>query len=113
MRAASGHPTIGNNVIVGAGAKVLGGITVGDGARVGANAVVVAEVPAGTTVVGIPARPVVRRSDRKRPTFDAYGTPTDCVLDPLLREVETLRADLAAVEGQLARLAARREPAPE
>src|SRR5277367_2344951 len=52
------HPTIGDNVIIGAGAKVLGAITIGEGARIGANAVVVAPVPAGTTVVGIPARPV-------------------------------------------------------
>src|ERR1700726_3582942 len=49
------HPTIGNNVIVGAGAKILGAIMVGDDARVGANAVVLQPVPAATTVVGIPA----------------------------------------------------------
>ncbi len=54
------HPTIGDNVIVGAGAKVLGDILVGAGARVGANAVVVQDVPAGATVVGVPARPVER-----------------------------------------------------
>ncbi len=46
------HPTIGNNVIIGAGAKVLGAITVGDGARIGSNAVVLAAVPAGVTMVG-------------------------------------------------------------
>jgi len=107
------HPTIGNNVIVGAGAKVLGAIRVGDGARIGANAVVVAEVPAGTTVVGIPAHPVDRRADRKRGGFDAYGTPTDCVLDPLLREVEMLRAELSEVELRLARLTSQRAPAGE
>ena len=107
------HPTIGNNVIVGAGAKVLGAITVGESARIGANAVVVASVPAGTTVVGIPARPVDRRHDRKRPSFDAYGTPTDCVLDPLLREIETLRTELAEVEARVARFANRHEPAGE
>src|SRR3954454_13153870 len=54
------HPTVGNGVIVGAGAKILGNIIVGDGARVGANAVVVQPVAAGETVVGIPARPVER-----------------------------------------------------
>jgi serine O-acetyltransferase len=107
------HPTIGNNVIVGAGAKVLGAIMVGEGARIGANAVVVAAVPAGTTVVGIPAHPVERRADRKRPVFDAYGTPTDCVLDPLLREVETLRAELSEVEAKLARLAKAPQKASE
>jgi serine O-acetyltransferase len=50
------HPTVGNNVVVGAGAKVLGPIYVGDGARVGANAVVLKDVPANATAVGIPAR---------------------------------------------------------
>jgi len=50
------RPNIGDNVIVGAGAKILGPVTVGNGARVGANAVVVEDVPAGSTVVGIPAR---------------------------------------------------------
>ncbi len=96
------HPTIGNNVIIGAGAKVLGAITVGDNARVGANAVVVAAVPAGTTVVGIPAR-AVERTERK-PRFDAYGTPCDPCLDPLLHEVELLRTELTELEHRLARL---------
>jgi serine O-acetyltransferase len=104
------HPTIGNGVIVGAGAKVLGGITVGDNARVGANAVVVEAVAANTTVVGIPARPVERGAKRK-PRFDAYGTPTDCDLDPLLHDIEALRAELTQVEARLARLA--RQPAAE
>lgn len=53
-------PTIGAGVVIGTGAKLLGPITVGDGARIGANAVVIEDVPAGATVVGVPARPVVR-----------------------------------------------------
>ena len=96
------HPTVGNGVIVGAGAKILGDIEVGDNARVGANAVVIASVPPGTTVVGIPARPVERKHDRKRPLFDAYGTPSEGVLDPLLREVESLRAELSELETRVA-----------
>ncbi len=52
----AGRPTIGNDVIIGAGAKVLGAVQVGSGARIGANAVVVNDVPAGATVIGIPAR---------------------------------------------------------
>ena|SRR3989338_7759055 len=52
----AGRPVVGNNVIIGAGAKVLGGVNVGDGARIGANAVVIENVPAKATVVGIPAR---------------------------------------------------------
>lgn len=51
-----GRPVLGDNVIVGAGAKVLGGVTIGSGARIGANAVVLSDVPAGVTAVGVPAR---------------------------------------------------------
>ncbi len=54
------HPTVGDRVVVGAGAKVLGAITVGDDARIGANAVVVRDVPAGTVVVGVPGQIVAR-----------------------------------------------------
>ncbi len=97
------HPTVGNNVIIGAGAKVLGAITVGDGARIGANAVVIAPVPAGTTVVGIPARPVDRSG--AKPRFDAYGTPADPCLDPLLQEVDLLRSELTDLENRIAKLA--------
>jgi serine O-acetyltransferase len=104
------HPTLGNGVIVGAGAKILGGITIGDNARVGANAVVVKAVAANTTVVGIPARPVEERLGRK-PRFDAYGTPTDCDLDPLLHDLDLMRAEMAELEGRVARLA--RMPAAE
>ena len=98
------HPTLGNNVIVGAGAKILGGFTVGDNARVGANAVVVGPVAANTTVVGIPARPLDRHTDRK-PLFDAYGMPTDCELDPLLRDLEQMRAELARFEARVTQAA--------
>jgi serine O-acetyltransferase len=96
------HPTIGNNVIIGAGAKVLGAIEIGENARIGANAVVVAAVPADTTVVGIPARAVVRTGHQ--PRFDAYGTPCDPCLDPLVNELEALRAELAALEARMPRM---------
>ena len=49
-------PTIGNDVYIGAGAKILGGVTIGDGARIGANSLVIADVPAGATAIGVPAR---------------------------------------------------------
>ncbi|MCG9721664.1 serine O-acetyltransferase [Shewanella sp. Isolate7] len=83
------HPTLGNNVVVGAGAKILGPITMHDGARVGSNSVVVKEVPKDTTVVGIPAREVARPSDEakehaqrrsemaKKYGFDAYAVSPD------------------------------------
>lgn len=106
------HPTIGNNVIIGAGAKVLGPFTVGDNARIGSNAVVVDPVPADTTVVGIPARPVDRKLPRREAPFDPYGMPCEDGLDPLLRDLEGLRAELSEVEARLARLAeAQRSPA--
>lgn len=57
------HPTVGNNVVIGAGAKVLGPILVGDNAKIGANAVVVKNVPSGATAVGIPAKNIVRQSN--------------------------------------------------
>jgi serine O-acetyltransferase len=92
------HPTVGNNVIIGAGAKVLGNILIGDNVRIGSNAVVVGPVPADTTVVGIPARPVERRNKLR---FDPYGTPCDPCFDPLFREIETLRTELSDLEARL------------
>jgi serine O-acetyltransferase len=103
------HPTVGDNVIIGAGAKILGAILIGEGARVGANAVVTQPVPPGVTVVGVPARPVDR--DRPRPAFDAYGTPCEALVDPLLRDLEGLRAELTALETRVERLL--RQPAAE
>jgi serine O-acetyltransferase len=101
------HPTVGNNVIIGAGAKVLGPITVGDDARVGANAVVVDSVPNDTTVVGIPARPVDRTltRDRKVPGFDPYGIPCDGDLDPLLRDLDQMHCELADLAARVTRIA--------
>ncbi|WP_134521733.1 serine O-acetyltransferase, partial [Pseudomonas aeruginosa] len=60
------HPTLGNNVVVGAGAKVLGPFTVGEGAKVGSNAVVTKEVPPGATVVGIPGRIIMREDSEQQ-----------------------------------------------
>ncbi|MDX1519005.1 MAG: serine O-acetyltransferase, partial [Gammaproteobacteria bacterium] len=60
------HPTLKNNVVVGAGAKILGPITIEDGARIGCNAVVVKDIPAAATVVGVPGHVVVKRDDRDR-----------------------------------------------
>jgi serine O-acetyltransferase len=100
------HPTVGNNVIIGAGAKVLGPITVGDNARIGANSVVVDPVPAETTVVGVPARPVARKLPRTDADFDPYGMPCDDSLDPLQCELENLRSELAELEARVVRIQA-------
>ena len=70
------HPTLGAGVVVGAGAKVLGGFTVGDGAKIGSNSVVVKEVPAGATVVGIPGR-VVEEKAPEATRFTAYAVAQD------------------------------------
>jgi len=99
------HPTVGNNVIIGAGAKVLGPIVIGDNARIGSNAVVVEPVPADTTVVGVPARPVDRKLPRKQADFDPYGMPCDDSLDPLMRDLEGLRVEMSELEARVARLA--------
>ena len=108
------HPTVGNGVIVGAGAKILGDILIGDGARVGANAVVVQPVAAGETVVGIPARPIERdplKKIQRLPSFIAYGTPCEGTMDPIVCAVETLRAELLALEARVSEL--QRSPAAE
>ncbi len=91
------HPTLGNNVVVGAGAKILGPIMVNDGARVGSNAVVVKEVPADTTVIGVPAREVIksdttqqhREEIANKMGFDAYGATQD-MSDPVAKTVNRM-----------------------
>jgi serine O-acetyltransferase len=95
------HPTIESNVIIGAGAQVLGPIRVGRGARVGANAVVVSTVAPGCTVVGIPARP-----PKGQPCEDAsigYGL-TSTEEDPVGEQLAQLRAEMAALRAELAKL---------
>ncbi len=106
------HPTLDDGVIVGSGAQVLGPITVGRNARVGANSVVLKEVPEGATVVGIPARPVGLRDKARPQKFDAYGTPSPDLPDPvsraidgLLEHVGTLSARVQELERELDRLA--------
>ncbi len=100
------HPTLGNGVIVGSGAQILGAITVGEGARVGANAVVTKDVPAGVTVVGNPARIVMPKDKRTSKEFLAYGTPTGDVVDPFLRAIEDLRGNVQALNERVAELEA-------
>ncbi|PWB57956.1 MAG: serine O-acetyltransferase [Nitrosomonadales bacterium] len=89
------HPTLGKGVVIGAGAKVLGPIFVGDGAKIGSNAVVVKDVPAGATAVGIPARIVdgaqaeKRENQAKKMGFSAYAISED-MNDPMVKAVHSL-----------------------
>lgn len=93
------HPTLLDNVIVGAGAQVLGPITVGIGARIGANAVVLKDVPPNATMVGIPARPVMVRGElANRATYD--GAPVDA--ERLAEEFRSVGEGIANREGFVA-----------
>ena len=85
------HPTIGNNVLIGCGAKVLGPFKVGDNSRVAANAVVLSEIPEDCTAVGAPARVVKKKGEK----VDYVGNVEQInVTDPLVQEVKSLRAEL-------------------
>ena len=90
------HPTLARGVVVGAGAKLLGPISVGEGARVGSNAVVVKDVPAGATAVGIPARIIVDEQDKTREEkaaklgFSAYAVSAKAEDDPLAKALQGL-----------------------
>jgi serine O-acetyltransferase len=95
------HPTIGNNVIIGAGAKVIGAFKVGDRARIGANSVVTKAVADGATMVGIPAKPVLLDADVFAKEFLAYGTPCDEKYDPATQKVEIIRCEMERLEKRL------------
>ncbi len=94
------HPTLEDNVIIGSGAQVLGGFTVGRGARVGANAVVVKAVPAGATVTGIPAKVV----GEAKIDFCAYGLSSDELPDPLARAIGGLLEEVSALKSRITEL---------
>lgn len=87
------HPTIGDNVVVGAGAKVLGNITIGENSYIGANAVVIKDVPPNSTVVGVPGR--ITRQDGKKIEISLDHIH---VLDPLLQDMEELKKRIEKLE---------------
>ncbi|MGT2514855.1 serine O-acetyltransferase EpsC [Sphingomonas panni] len=104
------HPTISDGAIIGSGAQVLGPITIGMRARVGANAVVTKDVPEGTTVVGIPARPtVVEGGQAADPRFVPYGTPCRDNFDPQTQRIELLRCEVETLKRQLDALLAEQQ----
>ena len=101
------HPTLGKDVVVSAGAKVLGGFVVGDGAKIGSNAVVIKPVPAGATAVGIPARIIPSKDGTSadvtgHPKFSAYGITLED--DPLSQAMKGLIDSASSQDHQIALL---------
>lgn len=103
------HPTLGKDVVIGAGAKVLGPIHIGDDVRIGSNAVVVKDVPAGATVVGVPGRVVAGGTDEqqhrrqaiaRKMGFDAYGSTRDAP-DPVAHAINSMLDHIQVMDKRL------------
>lgn len=103
------HPTVEDDVVIGAGAAVLGPITIGQGARVGSNAVVLRDVAPGTTVVGVPARAIGPRPVAEETCFPAYGTAPGETEDPIARSLDRLAEKVETLEAKIQEL---EQPAP-
>lgn len=105
------HPTLARGVVIGAGAKILGPIVIGEGAKIGCNAVVVREVPAGATAVGIPARIVTAEDQARREMqavkigFSAYAIAAD-MNDPVVQAIHKLLDHASATDERMERLVA-------
>jgi serine O-acetyltransferase len=99
------HPTLGDNVVVGAGAKIIGAFRIGDGSRIGAGSVVVREVPPNSVVVGVPGRVTYRDGQRVTGEIDLNQTdlpdPVSKTIEQLLERIRSLEADLEAVRKRL------------
>jgi serine O-acetyltransferase len=110
-KAGKRHPTLGKGVVIGAGAKILGPILVGDSAKIGCNAVVVRDVPAGATAVGIPARVLTnddaqrRESHAARMGFSAYAIAAD-MNDPMAQAIHRLIDHAAETDARMQELIA-------
>lgn len=104
------HPTIGNNVVISAGAKVLGAITIGDNSKIGAGSVVLKDVPPNSTVVGVPGKVVVRDGRRVAPAsapeidlrHDLLPDPVAEAINSLVQKIEGLEKRLAELEEKVA-----------
>ena len=105
------HPTIGNGVIIGSGAAVLGPIKVGERARIGANAVVTKDVAEGATMVGIPARSTLVAAEQSARSFLPYGTPCSENLDPATQKLEILQCEVEQLRKRIAELVEESRPA--
>jgi serine O-acetyltransferase len=110
------HPTLGNGIVAGAGAKLLGPIRVGDGAKIGSNAVVVRDVPAGATAVGIPARIIESGRDEARARiaekigFPAYGISGD-MSDPVAQAINSLLDHVVTIDERIGQILVRLQDA--
>ena len=99
------HPTLGNNVMVGAGAKILGPMTIGDNAKIAAGAVVLDAIPADSTAVGIPARVVRVDGERVANDLDQVNIP-----DPVKQQMLAMQAEIQRLSEQMEKL--QKKPAP-
>ena len=107
------HPTLKDNVVIGAGAKILGPITIGEGTRVGCNAVVVKDTPPGATVVGVPGHVIVKRDDMdktanreamaKKIGFEAYAERKD-MPDPIQNAIDSMLDHMHKTDEELERI---------
>jgi serine O-acetyltransferase len=104
LNASKRHPTIEDDVVIGAGAAVLGPFAVGRGARIGANAVVLREVPAGATMVGVPARQVGPQPAVKERCFPAYGVEPGVTIDPVSRALDRLTHQVEELTSRVSQL---------
>jgi len=100
------HPTLGNNVVVGTGAKLLGNITVGDNVLIGANAVVLRSVPPDSTVVGVPGR-IAKRAGEKVPGINLDHTSLP---DPIAERLKNLQAEIDEIEKELGKWKSKTSP---
>ena len=107
LRREKRHPTLGNNVVVGAGAKIIGGFRIGDGSRIGAGSVVVREVPPNAVVVGVPGRVTYRDGQRVADAIDLNQTdmpdPVAKTIEQLMERIRSLEADLEALRKSMER----------
>lgn len=93
------HPTIGDNVLIGAGAKILGSFTIGDNCKIGAGSVVLKDVPSNSTVVGVPGRIIIRNDIRVNNDLDQVHLP-----DPVMNDIDELKAENARLRLRVSKL---------
>lgn len=99
------HPTLGNNIVVGSGAKVLGPLTIGDNAKIGAGAVVLSDVPSNSTVVGIPGKAVVRRKFKfSEVDFTKVDLDHHLLPDPMADMMRSLQKKIEVLETRISSL---------